>query len=306
MRRLVPVLLLALAGAAQADPWPENCKLHRVASFPMTLHSRLVTIPVTINGQEKQFMVDTGGYASSVNREVAQALGMRLRNIIRVRIRDAGGKEATSFVKADSLRLGQMEAKDIDLMVDEANGFDGVIAPDLLRNYDVDFDFANLKLNLFQPHPCEGKAVYWPSTYAVLPMEITQDGHTRIPVTLDGKDMDAIVDSGASASVMPMSAAERFFDLKRDSANVTRRGELRGGQGSVIDAYSYPFKTLSFGTVTATNPHVLLSDTPNGLSKEHSSLVLGMTELHFLHFYLAYKEHKIYVSAAGLSAPAGN
>ena len=41
-----------------------------------------------------------------------------------------------------------------------------------------------------------------------------------------------------------------------------------------------------------------LERAPNGLTMEHSSLVLGMTELHFLHLYLAYKEQKLYVSAA--------
>lgn len=296
------LLLAALAHPAHADGWPEECKLTRIASFPMTLHGRLVSIPVTINGQDKLFMVDTGGYASSVNKDVAEALGLRLRNISHVRIRDAGGKQATSFVEAESLKLGNMEAKNIELIVDQADGYDGVIAPDLLRNFDVEFDFAALKLNLYKPHPCLGKVVYWPNHFDVLPIDITQGGHTRVPVTLDGQQMDAIIDSGASVSVLPVSAAERYFSLHTDSPGVVRSGQLRGGQGSVIPAYSYAFKTLSFGAVTAKNPRVLLSDAPNGLSIEHSSLVLGMTELHFLHLYLAYKEQKLYVSAAAPEA----
>ena len=41
----------------------------------------------------------------------------------------------------------------------------------------------------------------------------------------------------------------------------------------------------------------MLADAPTVLAGEHVSLILGMTEMRYLHLYFAYKEHKLYVSA---------
>ncbi|HSS15028.1 MAG TPA: retropepsin-like aspartic protease, partial [Rhizomicrobium sp.] len=190
--------------------------------------------------------------------------------------------------------------KKFDLMVDlvKSSKVDGTLAPDLLRNFDVDFDFAAMTMNLFRPHACDGKAVYWTQNYIALPMEITKSGHTRVNVNLDGESMDAILDSGASYSVMTFGSARRFFSLRPDSEGVVKMGQLAGGQGSLSDSYRYPFKSLIMGDVAVTNPRLLLADAPTVLADEHVSLILGMSEIQYLHLYFAYHEHKLYISAA--------
>ena len=301
MRRLLwPLLLALLPSAALAQsPWPAECKLHRVASFPMTWVGNNVTIPILVNGEEKHFMVDTGGYVTSISQDTANALHLAPHEIVFNRIQDAGGKEAKQYVYADSFKLGGMEAKKFALMVDLVKDarVDGTLAPDLLRNFDIDFDFAGMTMNLFRPHACDGRAVYWTSAYIALPMQVTKSGHTRVDVTLDGEDMDAILDSGASYSAMPFSSARRFFSLHPDSDGVVKAGQLTGGQGSVNDSFRYPFKSLSMGGVAVSNPKLLLVDAPNILRDENVSLILGMSEMRYLHLYFAYHEHKLYVSA---------
>ena len=194
-----------------------------------------------------------------------------------------------------------MEAKNFELMVDNistASMLDGTLAPDLLRNFDVEFDFASHTMNLFRPHSCDSKAAYWTGQYIAIPMEITPAGHTHVDVTLDGETMGAILDSGASTSFMSFGAARRYFDLKVDSPGVTKEGHARGAQGTVMDSYSYGFKSLVMGGVSVTSPHVSLSDSPSMLLNENVGLVFGMSELRFLHLYFAYHERKLYISAA--------
>ena len=306
MIRGLRLLLLTLAAgavplsAAMAQtPWPEECKLHRIATFPMTRAGDQITVPVTVNGVEKNFLVDTGGYVTSISQDSADALKLESHPIVFNRIQDVGGKEASKYVYADSFKLGAMEAKRFDLMVDQTKNphMDGTLAPDLLRNFDIDLDFGAMTMNLFRPHPCEGKAAYWTQAYIALPMEVTKSGHTRVDVTLDGEDMDAILDTGASMSVMTFGSARRFFSLHPDSAGVTKVGQVSGAEGSVNDAYRYPFKSLSMGDVAVSNPGLVLADAPTVLADEHVSLILGMTELRFLHLYFAYHERKLYVSA---------
>jgi predicted aspartyl protease len=295
------IFAVSMSVAQAQTPWPDECKLHRVAAFKMTDQGTVFTIPVTVNGAEKNFMVDTGGYATSIGADAAKAMGMALHTIKFNQIIDAGGKTATQYVVADSFKLGAMEAKNFELMVDNistASMLDGTLAPDLLRNFDVEFDFASHMMNLFRPHNCDGKAAYWTGQYIAIPMEITPAGHTRVDVTLDGETMGAILDSGASTSFMSFGAARRYFDLNADSPDVTKAGHAQGGMGTVMDTYSYGFKSLAMGGVSVKGPHVFLSDSPSTLLKENVGLVFGMSELRFLHLYFAYHERKLYVSAA--------
>ena len=298
------LLALAVAGApvsaAMADEsWPQECKLHRVASFPMTRVGDRVTVPVTVNGMEKNFLVDTGGYVTSISETNATAMKLESHPIVFARIQDAGGKEATKYVYADSFKLGAMEAKKFDLMVDQTQNprIDGTLAPDLLRNFDVEFDFASMTMNLFRPHPCDGKAAYWTKAFIAVPLEVTKSGHSRVEVTLDGEEMDAILDTGAFASIMTFGSARRFFSLHPDSEGVIKAGQVGGAEGSINDAYRYPFKSLTMGEVAVSNPRLLLADAPTILADEHVSLILGMTEMRFLHLYFAYHERKLYISA---------
>src|SRR5262249_33300741 len=144
MRRawLAIVAALVPAAASAQTPWPEECKLHRIASLPMTWVGDRITIPVSVNGTEEHFLVDTGGYVTSITQDAAASLKLEAHNIMMNRMADVGGKEASQYVWADSFKLGSMEAKKFDLMVEltKVPRVDGTLAPDLLRNFDLDFD----------------------------------------------------------------------------------------------------------------------------------------------------------------------
>jgi predicted aspartyl protease len=300
-RALLGASLLAFFSvfAAAQSTWPQECKLHRVASFPITRQGMIFTVPVMINGVEKKFMVDTGGYGSSVNEDVAKAMGIRLKKIIGVEHIDAAGKIAEHWVTVDSFRLGNFEGKDFNFVATGGSGgdsFDGVLAPDLLRNFDIEFDFANQAMNLFRPHACAHQAVYWTSAYLSLPLRITDAGHVRITVNLDGKDVDAIMDTGASSSMMAQGDAARIFDIKPEDDSAANAETLVGGNGGTLVSRTHDFKTLSLGEIALNHPKIRLYDGSNILRSEGTPLVLGMSELRFLHLYLAYKERELYIS----------
>jgi len=197
----------------------------------------------------------------------------------------------------DSFKLGSFEGKNFAFVAYSTSGggeFDGTLAPDLFRNFDVELDFANQTMTLFKPHACDGRAVYWTPAYLSLPMRITDAGHVRIKVQVDGKDVNAVVDTGASFSAMTLDDANDLFGIKADG--LVKAETMIGSSGGVLPSYSYGFKTLSLGEITLNNPKIRLYDGHNILRPEGAPLVLGMKELRFLHLYLAYKERELYVS----------
>ena len=71
----------------------------------------------------------------------------------------------------------------------------GILGSEMLRN--VDFDFAGNKLNLVSPDHCAGNVVYWQApTVAVVPMTLNTTGHIMFRMELDGRRVNAMLDTG--------------------------------------------------------------------------------------------------------------
>jgi predicted aspartyl protease len=296
---LILAALMIPHAAFGQGAWPEDCKLVRVAQLPMTLKSNDATVPGLVNGKTVTLAIDTGGYASSLTKTATDNLGLVRHRMNSVIIRDMGGKVADEYVRVDSFRIGNLERDGVYLMVMESfPGIDGLIAPDLLRNYDVELDFAGRQFSLFKHHPCADRAVYWTGSYAVVPFGVTGDGHMRVPVSLDGKDTYAVLDTGAGVSALSMQNAKHMFDLGADNPNVEAAGQLTGASGSQVNAYTYPFKTLTMGGVTVANPRIALTEGHNFLGDNDASILLGMDVLSKLHLYIAYREQKLYITDA--------
>ncbi len=175
----------------------------------------------------------------------------------------------------------------------------GTIAPDLLQYFDIDFDFANEKFNIFSQKHCPGQVVYWADedSYAVVPITLDPTAHIDMPVELDGHRIKATIDTGSSRSLFSWDNARRFFDIDEKSPGVKPLGE----HGS----YQYAFKTLTMKgdgegvTITVQNPDIaLVPDKTSGMAYSDPVLILGMGILRQLHLYVAYKEKKLYVTPA--------
>src|SRR6185312_6713722 len=124
--------------------------------------------------------------------------------------------------------------------------------------------------------------------------------HTEIPVTVDGVSTTAMIDTGASLSAMSMKESRFLGVRENDPALVSAKRTINGKE---MTTYSYPFKTVQFagigaGTgVTVTNPNILIFE-DSMMHNFPAELVLGISTMRQLHLYIAYKEHKMYLSPA--------
>jgi hypothetical protein len=195
--------------------------------------------------------------------------------------------------------------------------FDGIIGADMLTNVDADFDFGAKKLNLISQNHCDGKVVYWAApALATIPFHFDKGGHIAFPLRLDDKRVNAMLDTGAYNTVLNLNIARRTFNVDTNAPDVEKIGELQGG--FTANVYRKQFKTITLDGVTVTNPAIdLLPDmvsnpaTPTlgagsiirDTDANLPDVILGMNVLSKLHVYIAYKEAKLYITAAG-SQPA--
>jgi hypothetical protein len=199
----------------------------------------------------------------------------------------------------------------------------GILAANLLHAYDVDFDFASKKFNLLSQKHCDGKVVYWPAdAVAAIPITLDSDGHIIVPVTLDGHQLRAMVDSGATGSLLNLEEAKSYFGITPGSADTPVIGSLTGTKGS--STYKHRFSSLALEGLAIGNPTLaLIPDLMhNRLGSDQGSsvasgsrirdpnasaglgdMILGMDILHKLHVYIAYKEKMLYITPAAPAQP---
>ena len=160
--------------------------------------------------------------------------------------------------------------------------------------------------------------VYWPhDAAAVVPIDMTR-GHLEVPVMLDGHPVTAILDTGATRTVLNLSRAQEKLGFSPDTSAAP--GALKDDPAHKV--YPRRFSSLSFEGVAIGNPLVMIrplqfgggKDSDNrtvlGSRAEHlddqinrlsPDMIIGMDILQHLHMYIAVEERKLYITAA--SAP---
>ncbi|HEY1709159.1 MAG TPA: pepsin/retropepsin-like aspartic protease family protein [Rhizomicrobium sp.] len=303
------IVALAFAGffaqPAQADD-QQKCQLVERAVTDMTFDRfGRPTIGTSMEGQSIPLLVDTGGTYDMLTRQTVNLLHLKPENVPEhMFYMGASGQAIKSMVNAHDFKIGQLHAATFSFLImpygwDESGS--GAIGPDILSRYDVEFDFGAMKFHLWSPDHCPGQVVHWTQqAYMALPIRVV-DNQIHFSVTVDGKEMDALLDTGASESVLRLDMARAILgwasnppDLKCDD-----KGDC-----------TYPFKSLSFGGVAVANPKIIIM--PDRLASLHESgelhektgdmseppIIIGASILKRLHLYISYKERMIYATGA--------
>lgn len=312
---VVLVLISATTGQA-ADCGP----LKELNSIDLVPGPNRELVPVSINGVQKLFLLDTGGDVSQINGATADELKLT-RQESNLKLLDLYGNASNKVARIEQFTVGHLKGENIYVAIQPNPDFGkgtryvGLFAPDLMGRYDVELDFGAQKMNYFSPDHCEGHVVYWQAAaLAIVPMRFHQR-HIRLPVTLDGHEFIAEFDTGASFTSITAGAARRIFGLDANTAgNVIVNNGMPGAFGRV-------FGTLDFEGVAVKNPHVVIrpelvgsKDANNDFQTgsrvkrvddidDQPDLMVGMDVLKRLRMYIAFDERKIYISPATAPAP---
>lgn len=205
-----------------------------------------------------------------------------------------------SFGPADFFIFARDNAEDPDLI--------GNIGANILKSYDVEIDYPGRKVKIFLQDHCRGKVVSWPhEDLAEIPFKLNDYGHISLPITLDGHSYRALLDTGATASFLDKSIADRDFGLTSETANAIGTSDTLDGKD--LPTFYHRFGLLDLGGLEFHNAQMAFSI---GQENSHKSgwqeermpeIVLGMHQLRGLHFYIAYGERMIYASVAPGSVP---
>jgi clan AA aspartic protease (TIGR02281 family) len=273
----------------------DDCKLERQAVLPFALDRGHIVIEVAVNGHPLHFMVDTGGVFSAISNEAAQAVGLHPSALGRVfKIRDAGGAEVSQIARIEYISFAKFRSENLTLMISTLPpGEDGVLAPELLRNFDIELDFTTQTMSLFKRPRCDEHVVYWTDDFVKLPMQITDQGHIQIPVTLNGQTIKATIDTGSPYSLIGDNAAKAIVGEGKKTGKTL---SLSGSSGGKISGVGITPDSLIVGKYRWVSPTLISTPNKAGWHRDGSEMLLGLDVLHDLHVFIDYKGEQLFVS----------
>jgi hypothetical protein len=215
MRLILPLLLLLLGLAGCAAP--DNCALVPLADMPLDLRQNLMFVTAGIAGKPVRLLVDTGAERTVLTEATVARLGLAHDPHHMTRSFGIGGSSANWDADIPGIVLGgtRFPVEHVAVghfAIDHVNGpqADGLLGADILLAFDMDIDEPAHRLTLYRVRRCPEAVPPWhQAAIRIGGLEARRD-RLLVPITLDGVNGMAILDTGAQATVIGMNLAQRL------------------------------------------------------------------------------------------------
>ncbi len=302
-------------GVASSAP---KCTLAQVEEWPVRkVHNHLV-VDGAINGRKVGIMLDTGSSLSLILRAAAARLDLPKQDANGIRLFGVGGETRVEVAIVDEFAIGKTTLKDMRLLVagenDFAAGFEVILGEDFLHKFDVEFDLHHGAVRLFQSKDCDGKSLaYWTREVAgEVEIDAFSDARPQIllDVQVNGHPIRALLDSGASASVLTKRDAA-VVGITPETPGVVAAGAGRGLGANSVDSWIGPIQSFTIGNETIHDTAIVFEDlykdmkfTSTGSNVRRSAsqqqpMLLGADFLRAHRVLVAHSQRKLYFTFAG-------
>jgi len=276
-----------------ATPERTDCVLTRRGAVPFTVAS-LILVEARINGGRATLVLDTGAERSILGPDAAKRLGVTSRYDFDRSLSGIGNTIRTGDARLQSLTVGEVAFSDPRILVGPIGpmGADGLLGADLLGEFDLDLDGPGRQLTFYDRVQCASLRPPWPGRFVTLETTRSLDRHPFFPVTIDGHELSATIDTGAQRTAMSAAFAARagvsVAALASDPVAVTR-----GVGGETLRAAIHQFRTFSIGGDAFRGPVLVV---PGIALPRESGIVIGLDYLLPRRMWLSYGSRRIFIT----------
>jgi len=285
-------LLLVVACAGRSNT---VCR----ADIPLEDRQGLMLAPVAVDGVTVPGIFDTGAQTSAVTEALVNRLGL-LGDDRHSSLMSGIGGEGTP--QNDAL-VERLELAGYDpasghypvfaVPVDAGHGqpLGALIGADLISHFDIDLDVTGRQASLYDLDRCPDPPPDWLATADQVPLDISWTGRLKLTVQIDGHDVSAILDSGATATVVDLPAAERLGVTEAQLAH-EHGGAGFGAAGVAFNSVVHTFRSLQIGREHFAAPHLSVLDRP----LQEADMLLGLDWLRIHHVWISYRRHRLFIA----------
>lgn len=301
-------------GAVAATPSTAQCKYVKVGEIPFTIERNVPLLTGEVNGVAARFVLDTGAAMTSVFQNYVEKnawpLGQADTKLIGV-----GGTADTYTMLAKNVAIDKIKRSQMRLRVlGQASDYaDGLVGADFLMQRDLELDLAARKIRFFQAldaSSCKkGFLAYWDenaSSVNLLSAGQAADLRPLVEVTLNGKKLRALLDTGSARTLVNMKAAR---ELGMQATANPAQAHISGIGKSLAKAYPQQFTLLTIGNEELKDPTFGVVDLWGNAKNDHNTIgmsdmadsapdmILGMDVLYHFRILVAHSQAKLYISS---------
>jgi Aspartyl protease len=312
---VAPMAAGMITSLSSAAPAAAACQLLQVAELDVTVQNNTPVVPVTIDGQSVQMILDTSYSRTQMSRSAARDLHLKLKPSVIAFYGPDGVVDGADMASVRDFTFAGATTHQFSFYVTgqvaSTGNVVGVIGEDILSHFDIEFDLRSSKVRFFVPKDCKGDQVaYWTHDYFVVDLSHTRE--TDLPlfdVMLNGQKVLATFSSGTPQSAVTTQAVQTS-GIKPESA-VQAAGTVQGVTGKPINSSVVVFPSLTIGQETLQNAKLRIAGpfSRYGMERfesqlEHHAFVEPDLEIggdFFLahRIYLARSQKKIYFTYNG-------
>jgi hypothetical protein len=313
-RLFVALASLCAMGTLQAQEGSASkCALKRLGAVDLTLSDH-VYVPMMIGEHAVTMTLQTSAAYTSLAQPTVEELGLRVKPPPARDMKGTSRQYLAGWAVVDSFSIGGVHFGNAQFAIvpdpyrasppeRPAVGFLGV---DVLSSVDFELDLAHHTLTFYSPDHCPGNVVYWAKAFSSAPLYRDPIGTLYVPLTLDGKVVEAGFNTDGSESMVDMKATRLLYGFDETSADIQTVTDPSGKSVA-----HYRAMKLTTQGLTVTNANIRLI---SGASKTCSlsiagrsghaagytacygvhPLNLGRSVLEKLRIYFSVKEQAIY------------
>jgi predicted aspartyl protease len=246
------VLGLALASGVAAAP--SKCQMVRLAEWPVRAARNALIVDGAINGKHVGIMLDTGAGSTMILRSAAVQLGLTRQPAGGSPTYGVGGASDVEVTTVDEFTIGDATRKGWQMYVAGEHDLGGdvgvVLGDDFFHKVDVEFDLAHNVVRLYQPKDCDGVSLAYWTKEGASEVDIAIVDETRpqivVPVQVNGRKVKALLDSGASSSVLDKWEASQA-GVTPETPGVVPYGSGSGVGPKSVEVWLGPIRAFTIG-----------------------------------------------------------
>jgi len=264
--RYIRLLLCLLFAGLSAAAARAACRVEPQGTVPIDAVAGHILVTVQVNGVAATFILDTGADRTLMGEDAVRRLGVERDGWVASAIAGIGGVQQRPNALPRSLRLGTTTLRRHTLLGDtsvtvgplpvtELGGrpIAGLLGRDFLAPFDLDIDLPGKQLALYDVSGCSAGFLPWTTRYAAIPASTPMGAALVVQVLLDGRPLRALIDTGASASLV---TAPGIFHLGLTADSLARDpgGNGRGVGPVAVPMQQHRFAELRVGPETTQAP----------------------------------------------------
>jgi predicted aspartyl protease len=287
------VLLALFAGCTAGD---DPCALVARTTVPLHLTPLGPVVDLDLDGRIVPVLLDTGAGPTLVTANTAARLGLPTDWANVTMQTGIGGSTVSYGVKVAQTRIGDLVLTDAPIAVGRfelpsAGGtVGGILGNSILSQFDVELDLAAGTMTLYRPRACPDPAPPWQAEALRLarPVAAPANRNPYIAMQIDGRDIAALIDTGASVSMVDAGVLAALGE------EVSRPGEyrisVRGASPNAAQARLHRFREVRLAGNTGHDVTMPVAALPGG-----TGALIGMDVLHHRRVYIAYDAALVYL-----------